>query len=235
VIMGIRIQKDIGYIIDTHSDDFRNLFKENYLEILELLDEDEYEVEFFKNLQYWQFSDDCIMGKFAVRSIMESLKTKSDKIGFYQLIRQIGYDSCDYLLFGNPSTIKASRRDDIIDYCEAQDAENHVHYLITGFDAPAKFLYIGGIESVIDDSILQHYPSFEIGKNYTHNDLYGLFSNPGEGIHSYAQPIIDSGCFHASIDDLSYPLARSAGILKEDVRELDFKLALRPAIVTHWS
>lgn len=233
--MGIRIQKDIGYVIKTDSDDFNNLFKEDYLEILALLDEDEYEVEFFKNLQYWQFSDECILGKLAVRSIMESLKKKSGKIQFYELIRQIGYDSCDYLLFGNPSTIKASRRDDIIDYCEAPDAEDHVNYLLTGFDAPAKFLYIGGIENVIDESLLQHYPSFEVGKNYTHNDLYGLWSNVHQGIHSYAKPIIDSGCFHPGIDDLSYPLARSAGILKEDVSELDFKLALKPAIVTHWS
>lgn len=233
--MGIRIHKDIGYIIDTSSDIFHTLFKDDYHDTLDVLwDDDDAQHNFFKQLKAWEFPEHAILGKLEVKLITDSFKKKAKKIELYQLIKSIGYDDCDYLLFGNARTIKAARYDDLIDYYESQDSETHVNYLMSGLDSYSKFIYKGGIEDKVEASILEHFPDFEVGRSYDYNTVYALLPTVGHGNHSYAKPLIESGCFHPAIDDLAYPLAKLAGILKDDVSELDFKLALRPAIVTHW-
>ena len=234
--MGMRIHKDIGYIVDTQSEVFARLFQPDYQEILSEFDEEEdLENEFFNQLGQWQFSGvQKAYNTLNQRSIIKD--SAAGKLSIFELIKRIGYDSTDYLLFGHAHHVRDSRRDDSIDYYEAEDTETHVRYLQAGIYPRDGFIYKGGIENKFSAEELSEALAkpLEIGEIYSHNELFLLFPQRGNGNHDYAKVIIDSGSFHPAIDNLIYPIARLSGMLKPEVSEMEFNLAMRPAIVTHW-
>lgn len=224
--MGIRVKKDIGYLLDIK--DFSKILVGNYSEILENLDYEDEVVEQFWNSFKKQMSSpnqeqiNQILNKLALKQY--SVLRKDKKITPLTLLDQAYFgDEIIGMLLRTSSHIKYSRYDDLIDYYE-NPLEDNIQYIKKPIYPMDQYIYKGGLDH--QENTLEQYKTYS-SSECRHSA--GLV-NP-----DWNDDVLSSGAFHPQIEREIYFMMKAANILKEDVSEMDLYFHLEPVILTYWS
>lgn len=228
--MGIRIHKDIGYILE--KDNVSAIVRSDFSNILEELDYETTQKENFFNkieenmLNYngVKNNSENIILKVMGKSFKESCK--ENNIEPYNLVSHFYmYDDDMGILFRSIELYKACRFDDLIDYYEIDTAAHHIKYLNTPIYPTSGYIYKGGLEKDFPNLVVgQVYDSFEIKNLYLAN-----YDAPQD------DKILSSGFFTINIEAFAYIAAKASGILLPGVTEHDFNCLVKPIIATYWA
>ena len=244
--MGIRISKSIGYFAD--KEQVEELFKPNYEEILENLDYEETAAKEFKEKVLYNIKHHKTLSNAPdaeMVSLILNIYAKEKKWEPLSLIRQI-YNLDDYhgFLFLTPCLLKKHRHDNDIDYYENDSSKcqfiknilNCPIYPVTGF------LYKGKIEEYYPEVLKNAAVYFEeenivsgsVVDSHLLSVIMYLIYNKRFDDNSYYKAIKDTNIFHPNVDPLAYIIAKSSGILKDEINEITFRTTVEPAIITTW-
>lgn len=240
--MGIRIHKEIGNYLSQEA--LSILFVDHYQEILEAFDYNEnQEVEtFFTKLgdigESFLSEEGKMLASIEFKQLVSAFEDK--KLTFNDLVSQPYFDDDHQgIVLHSIYSYKSKRYDDLIDYYEERGKmEDRIDLLHSAIYPVSGYIYLGGLENydigeklVKGKVYMEHMASlaYSISKQ-----VYGVEFD-FDDLSAVNRMLTEKKFFHPCIDETLFAICKCAGLLKEDITELQFKSLVEPAILTYWS
>lgn len=233
--MGIRIKKEIGYIITKA--DIKILFVKNYQEVLEELDyeDDKKEVffqELIKNLK--TTGEYEVLTQLTVEPYQKAINEK--KLEAYQLISRVDLgDKFKGVLLKTIEHEQISRYDDLIDYYDSE-MKDEMKFLYRPIYPMSEYVYNGGLPKEIEEKInIKQYDSIDYMKAKITYLVAKDELEKKKGEDVLRREIVNSNIFTPKVHDDIYEICKSAHILNESIKKEYFNSFCKPVIISSWS